>query len=48
MAWLRKPRGILWIKGHPGTGKSVLMKYAVSKATQVQYESVVVPFFMHG
>ena len=48
IAWLRKPRGILWIKGHPGTGKSVLMKYAVSRATQFQQESVVTPFFMHG
>ncbi|KAH6672474.1 ankyrin repeat-containing domain protein [Halenospora varia] len=37
-SWLHAPRGILWIKGHPGTGKSTLMAFIhrilLSKHTQ--------------
>ncbi|KAH6881171.1 hypothetical protein B0T10DRAFT_411340, partial [Thelonectria olida] len=29
-AWMNKPRGLFWIKGNPGAGKSVLMKFAVT------------------
>lgn len=32
--WLVSGDGIMWILGHPGTGKSTLMKYAVQKSAQ--------------
>jgi hypothetical protein len=45
--WLGIPRGLLWIKGNPGTGKSVLMKFAVQTMTSTQTQ-IIVPFFIHG
>ncbi|RFN45021.1 hypothetical protein FIE12Z_10749 [Fusarium flagelliforme] len=47
-AWLKAPRGLFWIKGSPGTGKSVLMKFA-AEAMQRRYSNdLVVSFFIHG
>lgn len=34
--WTVSGDSIMWILGHPGTGKSTLMKYAVQKSTQAQ------------
>ncbi|KAF2997590.1 hypothetical protein E8E13_002695 [Curvularia kusanoi] len=46
--WLRKQHGILWIKGDPGSGKSVLMKHAV-RSTKIRFpKELVVPYFIHG
>ena len=41
-------RGLFWIKGNPGSGKSVLMKHA-AKTTAVQKPGdLVVSHFVHG
>ncbi|KAK7955331.1 hypothetical protein PG988_016025 [Apiospora saccharicola] len=29
-SWVQHQKGVLWLLGHPGTGKSTLMKYALS------------------
>jgi hypothetical protein len=35
--WLRSGRGIFWISGKPGSGKSTLMKFVVSSHQTFQY-----------
>ncbi|KAL2214392.1 hypothetical protein CC79DRAFT_146123 [Sarocladium strictum] len=48
MEWLRwrhEPSGLLWIKGHPGTGKSTIMKYALRHIQKRDREHVVAYFF---
>ncbi|EAW19529.1 Ankyrin repeat protein [Aspergillus fischeri NRRL 181] len=45
--WMNKPRGLFWIKGNPGAGKSVLMKFAAQMAHR-KYGELVVSFFLHG
>lgn len=47
-AWINSPRGLFWIKGNPGAGKSVLMKYAYGMMKHRRLGELVVPFFMHG
>ncbi|KAF2193588.1 hypothetical protein K469DRAFT_691138 [Zopfia rhizophila CBS 207.26] len=47
-AWVNKSRGLLWIKGNPGAGKSVLMKFAVTKMRRRQSGELVLSFFIHG
>jgi type II secretory ATPase GspE/PulE/Tfp pilus assembly ATPase PilB-like protein len=39
--WTLRNRGLLWIKGNPGTGKSTMMKYALQKRapTSLQYKA---------
>ncbi|KAJ5711004.1 hypothetical protein N7488_005160 [Penicillium malachiteum] len=46
-AWLNNPEGFLWIKGNPGTGKSVLMKFAVRSMVDRNTGQLVF-FFIHG
>ncbi|EXK28605.1 hypothetical protein FOMG_15074 [Fusarium oxysporum f. sp. melonis 26406] len=46
--WMNESRGIFWIKGCPGTGKSVLMKFAVDMMERRKCEELVVSFFIHG
>jgi len=41
-------RGLFWIKGHPGVGKSVLMKFAVTEMHRRQSGELVLSFFVHG
>jgi ankyrin repeat protein len=41
-------RGLFWIKGNPGTGKSVLMKSAVQSMAHINTRDVVVSFFITG
>ncbi|EJP61221.1 Ankyrin repeat-containing protein [Beauveria bassiana ARSEF 2860] len=47
--WIRQDRGLLWIKGKPGSGKSTLVKYA-KDAIPPAYdkETLVFSFFFHG
>lgn len=47
--WFSRQNGLLWIKGHPGVGKSTLMKQ-VLKSTSMMKESntIIVSFFFHG
>ncbi|KAK2023015.1 hypothetical protein LX32DRAFT_708969, partial [Colletotrichum zoysiae] len=48
-AWTREHRGLVWIKGKPGAGKSTLMKYALENVPYL-FESrpLVLSFFFHG
>lgn len=49
LAWIQLQRGLLWIKGKPGAGKSTLMKFArriiLEKITS---DTIVISFFVHG
>ena len=45
---MNKPRGLFWIKGNPGAGKSVLMKFAVKMMDQRKSRELVLSFFLHG
>jgi len=46
--WMNELRGLFWIKGNPGVGKSVLMKFAVSEIRRRQSGELVLSFFIHG
>lgn len=45
---MESPQGLFWVKGNPGSGKSVLMKYAVQKLRETQPDKLVSSFFAHG
>ena len=48
-AWLGSQRGLLWIKGKPGTGKSTLMKYALRGMKEsAAGDTAILHFFFHG
>ncbi|KAH7001009.1 ankyrin repeat protein, partial [Ilyonectria destructans] len=47
-AWMNKQRGLFWIKGNPGAGKSVLMKFAVTRMNHRKSGELVASFFIHG
>ncbi|KAH8723067.1 ankyrin repeat protein, partial [Phaeosphaeriaceae sp. PMI808] len=47
-AWMKKSRGLFWIKGNPGAGKSVIMKFAVTEMHRRQSGELVLSFFVHG
>ncbi|ETS75921.1 hypothetical protein PFICI_12865 [Pestalotiopsis fici W106-1] len=46
--WMNKSHGLFWIKGNPGAGKSVLMKFALDEMKRRQSGEVVASFFIHG
>jgi ankyrin repeat protein len=50
--WIDQKRGLLWIKGNPGTGKSTIMKYALQNVCPdkpaIQSKLVILSFFFHG
>jgi hypothetical protein len=50
--WILQNRGLLWMKGNPGTGKSTIMKYALQKMRYdkpaIQSKLVILSFFFHG
>ncbi|KAF5716140.1 ankyrin protein 3 [Fusarium mundagurra] len=46
--WMNAARGLFWIKGCPGTGKSVLMKFAVDTMSRRKSGEIIVSFFIHG
>lgn len=45
---MNSARGLFWIKGNPGIGKSVLMKFAVTTMDRRGSGELVVSFFIHG
>ncbi|EMD58218.1 hypothetical protein COCSADRAFT_155026, partial [Bipolaris sorokiniana ND90Pr] len=47
-AWARGTSGLFWIKGDPGTGKSVLMKHSVKRIRERSPNDLVIYFFFHG
>ncbi|CAG1970801.1 unnamed protein product [Fusarium graminearum] len=52
-AWLDKGKledhhGVLWLKGNPGTGKSTLMKFAVSKLSMENPKDIHIFFFFNA
>lgn len=40
--------GFLWIKGHPGAGKSTIMKFALENIQESTPESTCISFFFHA
>ncbi|KAF5695157.1 ankyrin protein 3 [Fusarium denticulatum] len=46
--WMNAARGLFWIKGCPGTGKSVLMKFAVDTMSRRKSGETIASFFIHG
>ncbi|EKJ75248.1 hypothetical protein FPSE_04566 [Fusarium pseudograminearum CS3096] len=52
-AWLDKENvkdhhGVLWLKGKPGTGKSTLMRFAVSRLSLAHPEDIKINFFFNA
>jgi ankyrin repeat protein len=47
-AWAKGTSGLFWIKGDPGTGKSVLMKHIAKRIRERSSDDLVVSFFFHG
>ena len=46
--WSRQHRGLLWLKGRPGSGKSTVMKYALQELPAIyDTESITISFFFH-
>lgn len=41
-------RGLLWIKGKPGTGKSTIMKFVLANAKNSMPEATIVSFFFNA
>lgn len=49
LRWLGENRGLLWLKGQPGAGKSTFLRYALRQAEQKPREMLVVAlFFFHS
>ena len=46
--WYKNQRGLLWIKGNPGAGKSTVLKYAFKAAKQNNEGLILASFFFHG
>ncbi|SCV50309.1 related to ankyrin 3 [Fusarium fujikuroi] len=46
--WMNMARGLFWIKGCPGTGKSVLMKFALDTMRRRKCGEIIASFFIHG
>ncbi|RYN49604.1 hypothetical protein AA0117_g13423, partial [Alternaria alternata] len=46
--WAKETSGLFWIKGDPGTGKSVLMKHIARRIRERSPNDLVVSFFFHG
>ena len=47
LEWHNHRKGLLWIKGHPGVGKSTIMKY-ISEAKRSRGNTVFASFFFYG
>ncbi|KAI9761282.1 MAG: hypothetical protein M1840_001985, partial [Geoglossum simile] len=45
---LSEHHSFLWIKGKPGTGKSTLMKFALTNAYQTMKDKIVISFFFNA
>ena len=46
--WYKDQRGLLWIKGNPGAGKSTVLKYAFEAAKRSNEDLILASFFFHG
>ncbi len=46
--WYKEQRGLLWIRGKPGAGKSTVLKYALEVAKQNNEGLILASFFFHG
>ncbi|KAJ4369186.1 hypothetical protein N0V83_006271 [Neocucurbitaria cava] len=51
--WLNEKKrhehhGFLWVKGKPGTGKSTLMKFALSNARDTMTDRIMISFFFNA
>ena len=46
--WYEDQRGLLWIKGKPGAGKSTVLKFAFEDAKQNKKDLVLAAYFFHG
>ncbi|OJD33672.1 uncharacterized protein BKCO1_2800031 [Diplodia corticola] len=46
--WLRNDRGLLWLHGLPGAGKSTALKHAVRSMEDHPHNAVVISFFIYG
>lgn len=47
LQWLNQQNGLLWIKGHPGVGKSTLMKH-ITRNLRKDKSTVFASHFFHG
>ena len=45
---IQNHHGVLWIKGKPGSGKSTLVKFAVSNARKTRAETAIISFFFNA
>ncbi|PGH13977.1 hypothetical protein AJ80_06117 [Polytolypa hystricis UAMH7299] len=45
---LAKHRGLMWIKGKPGTGKSTLMKFAYASVKNTMKDATAISFFFNA
>ncbi|KAH6718065.1 hypothetical protein BKA61DRAFT_475878, partial [Leptodontidium sp. MPI-SDFR-AT-0119] len=53
LAWLdaaklHEHHGFLWIKGKPGTGKSTMMKFALSNSRKIMKDRIIISFFFNA
>ncbi|KAJ5128266.1 ankyrin repeat-containing protein, partial [Penicillium atrosanguineum] len=47
--WSRQHRGLLWLRGKPGSGKSTVMKYALRELPAIyDAEPITISFFFHA
>ena len=46
--WLTESSPILWIKGHPGTGKSTIMSHALDLSNALPDNSTTLSYFFNG
>lgn len=47
--WFNQQHGLLWIKGHPGVGKSTLMKHVLKSNSMIEENNaIIISFFFHG
>lgn len=47
-SWKSQPRGLLWIKGKPGTGKSTLMTFLYDQLKQDGGQGILLDFFFNA
>ena len=47
-AKLNEHHGFLWIRGKPGTGKSILMKFLLANARRTMRDRIVISFFFNA
>lgn len=47
--WLSRNQSFLWLQGHPGVGKSTLMKHVLEETrTTMEASTLLIYFFFHG